>query len=57
MEYIKNNRGLDKTILVRKNEGKDLETLKKLSLDKDIKVYLHILFNTLYTTTNIKSFF
>lgn len=40
MEYIKNNRGLDKTILVRKNEGKDLETLKKLSLDKDIKVYL-----------------
>jgi hypothetical protein len=40
MEYIKNNKGINKTILVKDSEENDLRVLEDLSLDTDIKVYL-----------------
>jgi hypothetical protein len=39
MEYIKNNQGINKTILVRENEGYDFKQLEDLSLDTGTKVY------------------
>lgn len=40
MQYIKNNKGELKTILLRESEKKDFETLKQLSIDQDAKIYL-----------------
>jgi hypothetical protein len=40
MEYIKDKNGINKTILVKDTEEKDLRVLEDLSLDTDIKVYL-----------------
>lgn len=40
MEYIKNNKGQIKTILVNTNEEKNLEKLEKLSLDTDTRIYI-----------------